>query len=144
LREALDGGDLVALMHDGEAEAGIDATAVDVDSARAALAVVATLLGAEELEVISQGVEQSHARLEADVVVLAIDVERDRDCAWNYGGGFFFGGFGCRSVGQWRGRRCDSGCAELGQEGAPRKSAEGRLAFLLCCWIVVGVRYLGV
>jgi hypothetical protein len=106
--------------------------------------VVAALLGAEELEVIAERVEEGDAGLEADVVVLAIDVEGDGDCAWNYGGGFFFGGFGCRSVGQWRGRGCDSGRAELGEEGASRESAQGRLTFLFCCWIAIGVGFLGV
>jgi len=46
LGQALDGGDLVALMGDGKGQAGIDAPAIDQNRAGAALAVVAALLGA--------------------------------------------------------------------------------------------------
>ena len=41
LREPFDRGDLVAFVHDGESEAGIDAPAVDQDRAGAALAMIA-------------------------------------------------------------------------------------------------------
>jgi hypothetical protein len=72
-------------MHDGETEAGVDATSVDVDGACAALTVVATLLGAEELEVITEGVEEGDTGLEANAVFLAVDVEGDGDCARSCG-----------------------------------------------------------
>src|SRR4029079_9245069 len=45
-RDAFDGEDVGAVMADGEREAGVDATAIDQDGAGAALAAVASLLGA--------------------------------------------------------------------------------------------------
>ena len=55
---------LVALVHHGEGQAGIDAPAVHQHRAGAALAVVAALLGAGEAQVFAQGVEQRGARIE--------------------------------------------------------------------------------
>ena len=63
-RQALDGGDLVPVVHHREGQAGVDAPAVDQHRAGAALAVVAALLGAGQAEVLAQRVEQRHARLE--------------------------------------------------------------------------------
>jgi hypothetical protein len=54
--ETLDRRDDAALVHDGEAEARIDATAIKDHRASAALAVVAALLRACELEVFAQSV----------------------------------------------------------------------------------------
>ena len=77
LAQAFDGRDLVALVHDGEAEAAIHAAAVDVDRAGAALAVVAALLGAGELKAIAQGVEERGPRVQSTQhVLLAIDAQR--------------------------------------------------------------------
>ena len=45
--QALDGGDAVALMHDGEGKARIYAASVDVYRAGAALSVIATFFRAE-------------------------------------------------------------------------------------------------
>ena len=50
-------------MADGEREAGIDAPAVDQDGAGAALAAVAALLGAGQVEALAQEVEQRDARI---------------------------------------------------------------------------------
>ena len=66
--ETFDGGDLVAVVAEGEGEAGVDAAAVDQDRARAALAVVATLLCAGELEAFAQGVEQGGAGIDLEIV----------------------------------------------------------------------------
>ena len=57
-----DGGDLGAVLHDGEREAGIDAPSVDQDRAGAALAVVAAFLGAGEVEMVAQRIEQGRPR----------------------------------------------------------------------------------
>ena len=62
--EAFDGRDLVALVHRGEAEARVDAAAVDVDGAGAALAVVAAFLRAGEVQMLAQAVEQRGARID--------------------------------------------------------------------------------
>src|SRR5207249_3500316 len=51
--QSFDRDDVVAVMHHGEREARQDATAVDVDGACAALAVIAALLGSEELELLA-------------------------------------------------------------------------------------------
>ena len=56
--QPFDRGDLAALVHHGERQAGVDAPAVDQHRAGAALAVVAALLGAGEAEVLAQRVEQ--------------------------------------------------------------------------------------
>ena len=79
-REPLDGDDLLpAAVHDREGEAGVVAPAVDEDGAGAARALVAAFLGAGEVEVLAQGVEERGARIEAELVDAAVDVERERD-----------------------------------------------------------------
>jgi hypothetical protein len=65
-------------MHDGEGEAGVDTAAVDMDSASSALAVVATLLGAGEVEVLAKAVEEGCAGIEQKIVVLTVDAELKR------------------------------------------------------------------
>jgi hypothetical protein len=45
LTDALNGCDLLAVVHRGEAETGIHASAIDVHGARTALAVIASLFG---------------------------------------------------------------------------------------------------
>ena len=56
--QAFDRHDLVALVHDGERQARVDAPAVDQHRAGAALPVVAALLGAGQVQVLAQRVEQ--------------------------------------------------------------------------------------
>ena len=75
--EAFDGRDAIAFVHDGERETGIDAPAVGDHRAGAALAVVAALLGAGEMQVIAQRVEQRGARVELERLLFAVDLERD-------------------------------------------------------------------
>ncbi len=78
-REAFDGFDLLALRVDGEHGAAIHHLFVDDDGAGAAGAAVADALGAGQIELIAQGVEQSGARLDRGFVTPAVDVERDGD-----------------------------------------------------------------
>ena len=61
-REPFDGSDLGAILHHGERQAGIDAPPVYQHRARAALTVVAALLGAGKVEMIPQQVQQSDPR----------------------------------------------------------------------------------
>ncbi|EGJ72900.1 putative xanthine dehydrogenase YagT iron-sulfur-binding subunit [Streptomyces sp. Tu6071] len=76
VREALDGGDLGVLARDGEDEAAVDAASADEHGARAALAVVAALLGAGEAEVFAQQVDERGAVVEGgNVVHGAVDTE---------------------------------------------------------------------
>ena len=86
LADAFDGGDLIALVHQGERKAAVYAAAVDVNRAGAALPVIAAFLGAGEVNALAQGVEQSGARVEvAQGVVLAIDAQRDVGGAGGFG-----------------------------------------------------------
>src|ERR1044071_1237617 len=78
-REPFDGDDLLAAVHDREGEAGVVAPPVDQHGAGAACALVAPFLRAGEVEVLAQRVEQRGARVEAEVMVAAVDVERDGD-----------------------------------------------------------------
>src|SRR3954471_24588222 len=55
--QPFDGGDAVTLVHHGEGEAGEHPTTADDDRARAALAVIAALLRAREMQVLAQRVE---------------------------------------------------------------------------------------
>jgi hypothetical protein len=75
LAKALDRGDLVALVHDGERQAGIDAPAADHNGAGAALAVVTTLLRAGQVEMLAQRVEQRCAIIEIEIALPAVDGE---------------------------------------------------------------------
>jgi hypothetical protein len=62
--ETLDRGDLIAVVHHGQAQAGVDAPAVDMDRARPALTVVAALLGSGQVKVLAQGVQERRAGIE--------------------------------------------------------------------------------
>jgi hypothetical protein len=52
-RQSLDRRDLFALVHDGKRKARVHAASVDVNGTGSALTVVAALLGAEHLQVVS-------------------------------------------------------------------------------------------
>src|ERR1043165_7179513 len=66
--KTFDGDDLLpAAVHDGEREAGVVAPAVDQHGAGAARALVATLLGSGEVEVLAQGIEEGGAGIEAEL-----------------------------------------------------------------------------
>jgi hypothetical protein len=73
--KAFNGGDLVAVMHDGKREAGINPAAIHMDSAGAALAVVASLLGSEQRELLTQGVEQRGAGVHLNLSDSAVDAQ---------------------------------------------------------------------
>src|SRR5262249_1012261 len=75
--QALDGGDLLAVVHQGQGQAGIHTSAVDVNRTRAALPVIAPLLGSGEGDRFPQAIEQRCARVDATPMSLAIDVQRD-------------------------------------------------------------------
>ena len=73
--EPFDGGDLAALVLHGQREAAVDALAVDQHRAGAAGALVAALLGAEQVQLLAQQIEQRGAHVHRDLQVAAIDVE---------------------------------------------------------------------
>nr|GEU28231.1 hypothetical protein [Tanacetum cinerariifolium] len=107
--QAFDGGNRCPFVHHGQRQAGIDAAAVKHDGAGAALAVIAPLLGARQLQVFAQHVEQGGAGIHFQLVALAVDGE-------GYLGQHWRGGRGgcCRSLGagqRWHGGgsgRCGS------------------------------------
>jgi hypothetical protein len=81
-------------VHHRQGEAGIDPPAVDEDSAGAALAMVAPLLGAEESQMLAQSVEQGGAAVEGESAGLAVHAQADRQH-----GGRWIGGFGAPRLG---------------------------------------------
>ena len=66
-----------ALVRDRQREAGVRAPAVEQDRARAALPVVAALLGAGQVEVLAQQVEQRRPRVDRQAPLAPVDGERD-------------------------------------------------------------------
>ena len=68
--QAFDGGDAVAVVHHRQRQARVDPATVDDDRAGAALAVVAALLGAGQVQVFAQRIEQRGARVEFERVRL--------------------------------------------------------------------------
>ena len=56
-----------------EAQAGIHATSVDQHRAGAALAVIAAFLGAGQLQVLAEEVEQGDARVQQDFLLLSVN-----------------------------------------------------------------------
>jgi hypothetical protein len=66
-------------VHHGERQAGVDPSPVHQHGAGAALAAIAPLLGPEQAEVLAQGVQQGHARLDGYLIVGAVDPQRDVD-----------------------------------------------------------------
>jgi hypothetical protein len=80
LTQSLDRGDPVAFVHDSERETRIDAHSVHNHRARPALAVVATLLGAGQTEMLTQGIEKRRAGIELKAARLSVHLERHTDC----------------------------------------------------------------
>ena len=79
VRESLDSGDLGALRDCGKGEAGVDAAAVDEDGARATLSVVTAFLAAGETEILAESVEQGGAGVDRKGLLLAVDIEGERE-----------------------------------------------------------------
>ena len=75
--EALDGRDLGAVGLDGEHRARLDRPAVDVDGAGAALAGVAADVGAGQVEVLAERLDEEPSRLDVELPGCPIDDERD-------------------------------------------------------------------
>jgi hypothetical protein len=76
--EPFDRDDLAAVVHHRQGQAGIDALAVHQHGAGAALAAVAALLGAGQVQHFAQGVEQGDARFDREFVLGTVDTERER------------------------------------------------------------------
>jgi hypothetical protein len=78
-RQAFDGGDVIAGVHHRQRQAAVDALAVDDDRARAALPLVASLLGAGEREPLAKRIKQRGAGVERQSFVSAVDPKSDGD-----------------------------------------------------------------
>ena len=79
LTDALDRRDLIALVQGGEGETRKLAPAIDVHRARAALAVIASLLRTGQMQMLAQAIEQRRARIDPQIVFLAVNTERYRN-----------------------------------------------------------------
>jgi hypothetical protein len=76
LREPFDGRHVLAGVRDRKRQAGLDAPAVQQNRARSTLAVVTALLRAGEAQLMPQGVEQRHPRIDIDMGGPAVDDKR--------------------------------------------------------------------
>lgn len=76
--KSLDRRNLLAYLHGGKREARVDPLPVRDGRACTALAMIAALLGASEVQVLAQRVQQQRgACVEIQIVALAVDPERD-------------------------------------------------------------------
>src|SRR5438093_5945599 len=80
-RQPLDRDDLGARLHRGQRQASLDAPAVAQDGAGAALPQLAALLGAGEVQVVAERVEQRRPRVERQRTLRAVDAEGELDVA---------------------------------------------------------------
>jgi hypothetical protein len=101
LFQAFDRHDVVVFMHHRKSETRKHAAAVDVDRARTALAMIAALLGPEELKPLPQGIEQRGTDIEIEPDAFAIHAQADP--ASDHGGG-------CSGFGHGRPSRSGGRC----------------------------------
>ena len=80
-----DRGDAIALMHDRQRQARIDAPSVDDHGAGAALAVIAALLGAGEMQMFAECIQQRRAGIDIEFTHGAVHRERHL-CGWGHDG----------------------------------------------------------
>ncbi len=84
-RQSFDGRHVGTVVHDGERETGIDPPPIHQHGARAALAVIASLLGAGKVEMVAQRIEQSRPRRDTKLRVDAVYDQRHRKLLWRAG-----------------------------------------------------------
>src|SRR5438105_95519 len=77
--DAFDRGDLLALDLGGHDQATVDESAIEDDIARAAVAVVAALLGAGQLQLVAEHFKQAVAWLAEEIGFLAVDGAGDME-----------------------------------------------------------------
>src|SRR3982074_1196687 len=73
--------DFLSLRLNRENRAGVDGLVIHQNGARSALPPIAYALGSGDVQAVPQSVEESHARLEARLVLLSVDSEFHRDFA---------------------------------------------------------------
>ena len=81
LTKTFDGGDFVTFMHDRKRQTGIDATTIDHDSTCTALAMVASLFGSGEMQVLPESVKEGGTVIECQAFRFTVDLERYFSCA---------------------------------------------------------------
>jgi hypothetical protein len=85
LTDPLQRGDLIAFMQSGQRETGKHAPAINVHCAGPALAMIASLLRAGQLEMLAEAIQERSARIDPQIVLLAINPERNRDRVFRFG-----------------------------------------------------------
>src|SRR5215472_15943038 len=78
--QSFDGGNLRAVLHHRESEAGINPTAANENRAGTALTVIATFLVPGEVEMMTQRIEQRRPRSHMQSSRNPIDMQRDGHC----------------------------------------------------------------
>jgi hypothetical protein len=79
LTDALNGRDLFAFVHCGEAETRKLTPAVNMHSARTTLAMIASLFRSGQMQVLSKTIEKRGARIDPQIVILPVNPKRYRD-----------------------------------------------------------------
>ena len=75
--QPFDGYQVGPVAHDGQGQAGIDALAIAQHRAGAALAMVAAFLGADQIQLLTQQVEQGDPRMYLQCSGLTIEGQTD-------------------------------------------------------------------
>ena len=74
VRQTLDRGDLRAIVHDGERQAGIDTPSVDENGASAALALIAAFFRAGQVQMLAQQIKKRRAGIKQSEYGLPLTV----------------------------------------------------------------------
>jgi hypothetical protein len=82
LHQRFNRGDSLALSLDRQNRAGIDRAIVEKYGAGTTLAAVAHALGASDIKLIAERVEQGNPRLNVQSMALAVDGQLNRNFAW--------------------------------------------------------------
>jgi len=123
LTDTLNGGDLIALMHQGEGEAAVYAPSVYMDSTGAALTVIAAFFCAGKVNALTQRIEQGCARVEIlQRVILAVDAKGD---------GAAFGAIGLLLYCCFGNRRCGGERSRSGNEAGGAETSARRFPDIL-------------
>src|ERR1700675_4597383 len=84
--KTLDRGNVGAVLHHGKCQAGISPSSIDQYRTRPALAVVAALFCAGEVEMCAQRIEQGRPWRDAKLGLSSVDDQLDRDFIWRRNG----------------------------------------------------------
>src|SRR6185369_16988541 len=119
MHQRLDRGDRLTLRLDGQHGAGIHSLVVEQHGASAALAAIANPFRPRDVELVSKGVKQRHARLDLKVVRLPVYSQGNGNLPWTvhlyvFPGRLYYAGAG----NQWD---CDGDASDF-QELTARNS----------------------